>query len=164
MACLKLEIKGALQAYGNESYFGFRPTELYPTKSAVAGMICAAMGISREKKQEINKVFTSFTLRVEKLAKPPKIYHDFQRVEPAENRLYHEEKKMPTFNGGTNANSVRIIRKDYIMDQSYTLYIEGNEDFILKVKEAFDNPWYPIYLGRKNCIPSKFCYQILEKN
>ena len=164
MTCLKLEIKAALQAYGSESYFGFRPTELYPTKSAVAGMICAAMGIDRSEKEEISRVFNSFTLRVDKLDKPPKIYHDFQRVEPAENRLYHEDKKMPTFDGGKNANSVRTIRKDYIMDQTYTLYIEGSEDFILKVKEAFDDPWYPIYLGRKNCIPSKFRYQILEKN
>ena len=162
MTCLKLEIKASLQAYGRESFFIYRPTNYEPSKSAITGMICAAMGIDRNEKSEINRVYNSFTLKVEKLKNPPKIYHDYQRIEPPENRLYHEKNKMTSYAGCKASKSeVKIIRKDYIMDQNFVLYLEGEEDFISAVKTAFDNPWYPIYLGRKNCIPSRFCYQIL---
>ena len=47
MKTLTIKLTAPLQSYGNEATFERRTTSYYPTKSAVIGMIAAALGYRR---------------------------------------------------------------------------------------------------------------------
>ena len=49
---LFLRLEGPLQAWGDTSKFVIRRTMDAPTKSGVLGLLCCAMGLSREKARE----------------------------------------------------------------------------------------------------------------
>lgn len=57
VACLTLRLEGPLQSWGFDSQYNRRTTGLMPTKSAIAGMCCAALGFSRGSESE--RVFLS---------------------------------------------------------------------------------------------------------
>ena len=43
-ACLALRLEGPLQSWGFDSQYSRRSTALMPTRSAIGGMCCAALG------------------------------------------------------------------------------------------------------------------------
>ena len=47
MKTLTIKLTAPLQSYGNEATFERRTTNDYPTKSAVIGMVAAALGYRR---------------------------------------------------------------------------------------------------------------------
>src|ERR1035438_5195667 len=51
-AWLALWLDGPLQSWGFESRFERRRTALFPTKSGVVGIICAAMGVAKGSARE----------------------------------------------------------------------------------------------------------------
>ena len=51
-AYLALRLVGPMQAWGFESQYNRRNTGRFPTKSALAGLICAALGVSRGSTKE----------------------------------------------------------------------------------------------------------------
>src|SRR3990167_9034517 len=51
-AVLVLCLQGPLQSWGHDSQFNRRNTALFPTKNAIAGMCCAASGLSRGSPEE----------------------------------------------------------------------------------------------------------------
>ncbi|MBA1446825.1 MAG: CRISPR-associated protein Cas5 [Gammaproteobacteria bacterium] len=51
-AFLAIRLEGPLQSWGFDSQYNRRNTGLMPTKSAIAGMCCAALGLPRGSDQE----------------------------------------------------------------------------------------------------------------
>ena len=49
---LALRLEGPLQSWGFDSQYNRRNTGLMPTKSAIAGMCCAALGFPRGSDEE----------------------------------------------------------------------------------------------------------------
>ena len=59
MRTLLLKFAGPLQSWGTASDFEIRHTDLYPSKSAVIGLIAASLGYRRnddERNQKLNKL------------------------------------------------------------------------------------------------------------
>ena len=56
---LALHLKGPLQSWGFDSQYNRRNTGLMPTKSAIAGICCAALGYARGTEKE-HKFLSSF--------------------------------------------------------------------------------------------------------
>ena len=50
MKTATIRLTAPLQSYGNSASFNQRTSDSYPTKSAIVGMIAAALGYSRESK------------------------------------------------------------------------------------------------------------------
>ena len=48
MKTILLKFAGPMQSWGTDSHFETRHTDLYPAKSAVIGLIGAALGIRRD--------------------------------------------------------------------------------------------------------------------
>lgn len=48
MKTATIRLTAPLQSYGNPTSFNQRTSDSYPTKSAIVGMIAAALGYSRE--------------------------------------------------------------------------------------------------------------------
>jgi CRISPR system Cascade subunit CasD len=56
MRTILLKFSGPLQSWGTASHFESRHTDLYPSKSAVIGMIAAALGYRRSEDEKIRRL------------------------------------------------------------------------------------------------------------
>ena len=80
MKTLTIKLTAPLQAYGNEASFERRTSWPGPSKSAIIGMIAAALGLRRDSEQigELNSL--AFAVRIDQ---PGKIMTDFHTVSKA---------------------------------------------------------------------------------
>ena len=88
-----LKFSGPLQSWGTESHFETRYTDLYPSKSAVLGLLAASMGYRRDdpRIEELKKL--KFAVRVDQRGEVERDYHIAQKYK----KNVHREKKMYKF-------------------------------------------------------------------
>ena len=65
-----------------------RPSTAHPSKSAVMGLVAAALGVRRDQEVELSKLTEGYgmAVRVDRFGKPVKDYHTIQ-VRPGENNF-----------------------------------------------------------------------------
>lgn len=148
---LALRFVGPLQSWGADSQYSRRNTGLMPTRSGVAGICCAALGLSRgsEKEKEFLTRFT--TLKMMSVVIPRKL----EKKELPVRRLqdYHTVKGTKRASGSINNDCVLTYRQ-YLTDTSFGILLQGVRPLLTKIAEALSNPVWGIWLGRKCCIPS----------
>ena len=76
MKTILLKFAGPMQSWGTDSHFETRHTDLYPSKSAVIGMIGAALGIRRDDKSIGDFDSLKFAVRVDQEGSIMKDYHN----------------------------------------------------------------------------------------
>ncbi len=152
MRFLALRLEGPLQSWGFDSQYNRRNTGLLPTKSAIAGMCCAAMGLSRGCEEERQFLESFGALRMTAIAIPRS--SDKQKPLPVR-RLqdYHTVQNTRRANGAINNDCV-LTHRMYLTDSAFGVMLEGNDEVLTKIAEALADPKWGIWLGRKACIPS----------
>lgn len=143
MTILKLNLVGPMQSYGVRGRWDYKDTLQYPTKSAVVGMLGCALGIPRERLEEI-----SSKIKVHiRINKEGKIAEDYQIREYKTTEGIDETKK-------DKKTDKFVLHKSYLYDASFTVYVEGDLDFLNDCYKALLDPVWNIFLGRKSCVPS----------
>jgi CRISPR-associated Cas5-like protein len=175
---LFLRLEGPLQAWGDTSKFVIRRSMEAPTKSAVLGLICCAMGWSRRRVAEnlnhdSDKILHDLAQRLIKrqekddyeprralldllntltvgvrIDRPPTRWWDYHTVGAGIG--------MTTAAGTlkTGAPGTVIKRLEYLADASFLVALQGDALLINTVAEVLRSPKWPLYLGRKSCPPS----------
>lgn len=147
---LALRLEGPLQSWGFDSQYNRRNTGLMPTRSAVAGMCCAALGYSRgsTSEQEFLAAFGSVCMTA--IAIPR---NGMKRELPVR-RLqdYHTVQNTRTAEG--KIKDCHITHRQYLTDATFGVLLEGKETLLKKVADALKNPVWGVWLGRKVCIPT----------
>lgn len=144
---LFLRLEGPLQAWGDTSKFVIRRTMEAPTKSGVLGLICCAIGLTRQEARkhlpELNRL--AMGVRIDRRGTR---WWDYHTVGAGIG--------MTTAGGGekTGAQGTLITRREYLADASFLVALQGDADLIQKISNALASPKWPIYLGRKSCTPS----------
>jgi CRISPR system Cascade subunit CasD len=148
---LALRLEGPMQAWGYNSQFNRRNTGLIPTKSAVAGMCCAALGYARGSEDEKAFLEGFLSLKMQTIAIP----RIKGRRELEVRRLidYHTVEGTVKASGGSNPNAVLTYRQ-YLNDAAFGVVLSGDKQLLENVAEALKDPTWGIWLGRKNCIPT----------
>lgn len=142
-----LRLEGPLQAWGDTSKFVIRRTMEAPTKSGVLGLICCAMGLSRQAALDRLPELNSLTMGV-RIDRPGMRWWDYHTVGAGVG--------MTTAAGGlkTGAQGTLITRREYLADASFLAALQGETAIIANVADALRAPKWPLYLGRKSCPPS----------
>ena len=149
-ALLKLVFDAPLQAYGRDSKWDIRGSAVYPSKSAVIGLIACAMGIERKnKKIDVLAEKLSVSVRIDRSGK---LLTDLQTVNHPVNEAKGCIKKINGMEYHPLENKV------YIQNAIFSVYLFGDFDIVNECYEALLNPIWPIFLGRKCCIPSRPVY------
>lgn len=128
MKTLKIKLAGPLQSYGIQASFNERTTQSYPTKSAILGMIGAALGYRRDdlRNEELNKL--DFAVRVDQ---PGVLTTDFQNVEYAPSKR-------------------KVTHRQYIQDAIFLVAIASKDnELIEKIEYALHHPVFQLFLGRR---------------
>lgn len=137
MKTATIRLTAPLQSYGNQADFNQRTTSYYPTKSAIIGMIAAALGYQRDnsKIEELNKLLVA--VRIEQ---PGKMMTEFQTV---------EYRKSPT------KTARKLTYRQFMQDAVFMVAIGSNDDQVIdKVVDALKHPKFQLYLGRRSNPPA----------
>ena len=132
MSTLLLRLAGPLQAWGYDSKFETRRTGREPTKSGVIGLIAAALGRKRGDSLDDLKCL-HFGVRVDKEGE---LLHDYHTVQ-------------------MNSGKTYVTHRYYLTDATFVVGIESDDKSQLEMlKSALQNPVFPLYLGRRSCVPT----------
>ncbi|PKY92820.1 type I-E CRISPR-associated protein Cas5/CasD [Facklamia hominis] len=134
MATILLKFAGPLQSYGTSSHFETRHTDLYPSKSAVLGMVAACLGYRRQEKDKLQLLNTlDFAVRVDQVGKLLKDYHTAKKY-----------KKNGDF------ERTYVTNRYYVEDAVFLAALSHEDsDFIARIAEALLNPYFQPFLGRR---------------
>jgi len=155
MAFLVFQLKAPLASFG-ASLGDFKGTALRPRKSAVLGLVAAALGIERQETARFQELFAHLQFAVAEL-KAPTVLHEFQTVHsPA--RAFGRTRLDQLASGECNTS---LVPRDYLQDGHWLVALEGHEAHLLAVQSALQSPRFPLYLGRKACPLSAFTAPLL---
>lgn len=165
---LALHLIGPLQSYGFGSHYNRRNTGLMPTKSAVAGMCCAALGYQRGCEREQKFLVAFSKIRMTSIAIPRQIaekdlsvrrLQDYHTVGGGYNPINPNERHSITVTAKdkkpkTRGKQTVVTYRQYLNDANFGVLLEGNTDLLGKLAAALADPIWGVWLGRKTCIPS----------
>lgn len=148
---LALRLEGPLQSWGFDSQYNRRNTGLMPTKSAIAGMCCAALGMRRGSDKEQDFLTSFGSVRMTAIAIP----RNGAKKELPVRRLqdYHTVQYTRRASGAINNDCV-LTNRQYLTDAAFGVLLEGDAILLGEIATALADPKWGICLGRKTCIPS----------
>lgn len=140
-----------MQAWGTQDRFGHRFTELEPSKSGVIGLLCAALGRSREAEVD-DLAALRYGVRVDREGKMARDFHTagggpLPTARPGERQDYGVVKAT----GGRGDTAVS--HRHYLADADFLVGLEGPEELLGEVEQALRRPRWPLFLGRKSFVP-----------
>ena len=134
MKTILLKFAGPMQSWGTDSHFETRHTDLYPSKSAVIGLIGAALGIRRDDKSICDFDSLKFAVRVDQEGSLLKDYHIARKYK----------------NSG-DFDRTYVTERYYLEDAVFVVAISHEDDnFIEKIYEALKRPYFQMFLGRRS--------------
>ena len=172
---LLFRLYGALASWGDIAVGEIRPSYRYPSKSAVIGLLAAALGFERdESEKQIELAKLLFSVRIDALGSPIDDYHTIQtpsaqaikndRAKPFWTRIDEIEAikwRVIQLRNNSEAGAIQS-RRIYYCDAVYTVALCENEfnrinwrsfdlysiqDLVPKLRR----PQFVLYLGRKSC-------------
>lgn len=132
MSVLMLRLAGPLQSWGAASRFTRRATEEAPTKSGLIGLLAAAEGRRRSDPIE-DLIGLHLAVRVDQRGT---LLRDFHTA-------HHQ----------VSGSSMPLTERFYWADAVFTAFLEGPRPLLEGLGEALADPSYPLYLGRRSCVP-----------
>jgi CRISPR system Cascade subunit CasD len=140
---LLLRLSAPLQAWGVQSRFTVRDTGREPSKSGVVGLLCAALGRGRD--QPIDDLAAlRMAARVDQEGRILRDYH----VAGVGGYL--------RASGDVERKNVIPGNRYYLMDARFLVGLEGEDaDLLAQLHVALRDPVWPLYLGRKACVPGE---------
>jgi CRISPR system Cascade subunit CasD len=152
MRTILLKFSGPLQSWGTSSHFEIRHTDLYPSKSAVLGMIAAALGYRREESEKIRKLnLLHFAVRTDQEGH---VEDDYQTA--------HKYK----FNPDPTVERTYVTRRYYLEDAVFVAAVgHENDQWIDEIVYALRHPYFQLYMGRRSCpLPEDFILNVTEQD
>lgn len=139
-------LHGPLQSWGADSRFDERSTEATPTKSAIVGMIGAALG-RRRGSDMTDLAALRMSVRVDRPGVRIVDFHTVGADYPKGRRIRNAEGKELT-------NPV-VTRRHYLADAAFTVALTGPSELVAKAADAFSKPTWTVSLGRRSCPPAE---------
>lgn len=135
MTTLLIRLAGTHQSWSSGPRLPIQPTEREPTASGVVGLLACALGRTRSEP-------------IDDLARLPMGV----RVD----REGRDTIDFQTAFGGHDARPAEpvLTEKHYLADASFLVGLEGPLRQLQEIEGALRRPRWPLYLGRRACIPS----------
>lgn len=149
---LILKLQGPMQAWGKESFEGLRPSELFPGRSALLGLLGACLGVERTDQQRLLKLASSvsFAVRVD----PVFDKVTGKQISTQKMTDYHTVKDAREDYKGLKSHNTIQTWREYWQDASYTVAVWNHENAAISlsaIEQAIKQPKYTPVLGRRSC-------------
>ncbi|MFO8071970.1 MAG: type I-E CRISPR-associated protein Cas5/CasD [Polyangia bacterium] len=147
---LILKLEGPMQAWGGHTYEDHRPTELFPTRSGLVGLLAACLGIDRADSESQQALSDSFRYAVRSDAGREVAGTTVRKTVMTDFHTIMDARKV---DGKANKYPV-VSRRDYLCDASFTVameFVDGARFGRKQLQEAVEKPRYTPSLGRRSC-------------
>jgi len=158
---LIIRLQGILQAWGRHTFETYRPTEVFPTRSGITGLIGACLGLTRRDHEGLAELDSSYRYGA-RLDGCRNVFWDISdenlplmksiRCDPGKLEDFHTVQDVRTVGGDTKPTEV--TRREYLEDACFSVVLWETEEpaFGLdRIEEALRSPKFTPYLGRKSC-------------
>lgn len=154
MQYLVFRLYGPMASWGEAAVGGDRPTAQYPGRSAVLGLLAAAMGIKRDEQDRLASLANSVHVAVKQLSSGVLMrdYHTAQ-VPSQDKKIQHRHRKSELSVHESKLNTV-LSSRDYRCDGVWVVAISsapGHDMDLQLLANALAKPKFTLYLGRKSC-------------
>lgn len=149
MLYLRFTLAAPLQSWGEAAPWDHKSTALFPTRTGIIGLISGCLGYKRDD-QRIQELNDNLGVAV-RADDPGHVVMDFQCIRSNRDYLVNAEGKKRT----PKASNSIIIKKWYLEDARFTVFLEGRREILQEVHNAMLDPHYLTFLGRKICVPSE---------
>ncbi len=139
MTTLLMRLQAPMQSWGISSQFTVRDTAREPSKSGVIGLICAALGRSRDADLS-DLALLRMGVRVDREGILEKDYHIAQDIYQA---------------SGKGTKDSEPSDRYYLADAVFLVGLEGQSHLLEEIYQALKSPHWTLYLGRKAFPPGK---------
>lgn len=146
---LILKLQGPMQSWGSHTYEDYRPSNGFPTRSGVLGLVAACMGIERVDQESQMALSNSLNVAV----RPDDGTKGRQALPVVRLTDFHTVEKARKVDGKENNNPV-VSRREYLCDASFTvgITITDSASYSLdQIEKMLKNPVYTPFLGRRSC-------------
>ncbi|GGY13220.1 type I-E CRISPR-associated protein Cas5/CasD [Streptomyces xanthochromogenes] len=142
-AGLILHLSG-IQHWGGPQGGKVRDTHPHPTRSALTGMLAAALGRPRGSDlRDLDQL--GHTIRIDR---PGRRLPDFHTVGGG----YPKARTVMTADG-TRRGEALVFEDWYLHDAAFTIALTGPPDLLDQTEAALQHPVFPPHLGRRSCPP-----------
>lgn len=147
-ATLLLRLEAPLQSWGYRSRFNDRDTGTEPTKSAVIGLLCCALG--RDRSEPLDDL-RALRMHV-RVDRPGTLLTDFQTAGAGVFR--GSEAYAAPKSDGSKGKMAILMDKHYLQGAVFLVALEGDRALLDTLAAALDDPVWPLSLGRRSCPPA----------
>lgn len=163
MDYLMFRLYGPLAAWGSIAVGQDRPSDAHPSKSALLGLLGAAMGIRRSERERHRRLAAAygFAIRVNAAGTLLRDYHTAQ-VPPERRHVRHYTRRDEL--QAEDLNTI-LSSRDYRCDALYTVALWVQDEMarpytLDELADGLRRPRFTPYLGRKSCplaLPLQVC-------
>jgi CRISPR system Cascade subunit CasD len=150
---LVFQLYGVLASWGDIAVGEHRPSLGHPTKSAVTGLLAAALGIHREDDAEHVKLDQHYGVAVCVRA-PGELLRDYHTVQVPGGKREYTTRRDELLTDKLNLNTI-LSQRDYRTDALYQIAVwcaDNDAPHTLEtLRKKLQKPHFPLYLGRKSC-------------
>ncbi len=152
---LILKLHGPMQAWGEHTFEGKRPSGNFPTRSALLGLLGACLGIARNNRKRLQQLSSSVlfaVLKEERFIQK----RDGRKVSLPVIKAtdYHTVQNSRQNYSGLKSHDTIVTWREYLFDASYTVAVWNTQGAVIRIdaiETAVKAPIFTPYLGRRSC-------------
>ena len=152
---LILKLQGPMQAWGEHSFEGTRPSGNLPTRSALLGLLGACLGIRRHEFGRLQNLADSVLFAVRKdTRRVATLWGEVKSLSVIKMTDYHTVKDAREDYIGLKSHETIQTWREYLLDAEYTVAVWSSEEATVTLSElenAVRQPVFTPYLGRRSC-------------
>jgi CRISPR system Cascade subunit CasD len=149
---LFLQLEGPMQAWGERGQWETRDTVDTPTKSGIVGLLACALGWKSD--EQLRTLSRQIRIGV-RCDYPGELLIDYHTIGGGYPHSVMR-KAEGGFKGDDDRPHTEISHRHYLCDASFLVVVQSDHaDLITQLAERVQNPYWPIFLGRKSCPPSR---------
>jgi CRISPR system Cascade subunit CasD len=179
--CLGFVLDGPLQSWGTASRFQRRGTNHHPSKSGVAGLLAAALGLTKGSEHERATLAAIADLRMTSVLLPRSRWWARNSTEYTPlplHRLtdYHtvgggydkttQPLHIPRKAKGGPADNAIVSQREFLTDARFAVLLQAQQDpaILKEIATALNNPIWGVWFGRKCCLPAQPIQPVLGES
>ena len=152
---LILKLYGPIQAWGEHTFEGLRPSANFPTRSGILGLLGACLGIKRNDEIALENLADSIGIAVRVDARQlPRADGTLRRLEVFKMTDYHTIKDAREEYIGLKKHDTIQTWREYLCDAEFTIVLWNHANAAIhldQIESATKKPLFTPYLGRRSC-------------
>lgn len=151
---LVFRLYAPMMSFGEVAVGEKRSSSNWPTRSAVLGLVAAAMGILRTEEGKLQKLSESLVLGLCQRNSGVYLrdYHTIQMppqtIIPKKTGLFTRKQELEIEPDSLKA---MLSTREYLCDSIFDVALQGEMSLLNPIHESLLNPKFTLYLGRKSC-------------